>query len=49
MELRLMNVANWAEMNKTLRYKEDEHKSQQIRHWKPEQDFPRLKTTIVHP
>ena len=49
MELRLMNVANWAEMNKTLRYKEDEHESQQIRHWKPEQDFPRLKTTIVHP
>ena len=39
-----MNVANEAEMNKTIRYQEDEHKSQQIRHWKPAQDFPRLKT-----
>ena len=49
MELRLTNVANQAEMNKTLRYQEDEHKSQKIRHWKPAQDFPRPKTTIVHP
>ena len=29
MELRLMNVATLAEMNKTLSYWEDEHKSQQ--------------------
>ena len=49
MEIRLMNVATQARMNKTLRYQEHKHKSQQIYNEKLAEGFSQLQTTKVYP